>query len=479
MRQVSKKAILYLRVSTEEQVDNFSLGTQEEICNKEAEKRHLKVDKIFKEEGKSAKSIAGRPILIKLLEYCRKNKKKIDSVIVYRIDRISRATADYLAIRQKLTQCGINVISATEPTGDSPTEKLVETILAGFAQLDNDIRSERSKNGMYARFKSGLTSSPPPFGYIRVNGFVYKDEASFDKIRKAWDLMATGTKTIREIADIMSKWGLKKVKDGKKIKITYKFVHRIFRSIFYTGILSSPTYQEEVQGQHIPMVTMEAFLKVREIIDGKSLNKINAAKKNKYDEDFPLRKLIKCGKCKWNLTASWSKGGKYPYYYCIAGCKSPYISRKIMNAELDKLLLSVDTKSLQAISSLILKKVFLNHSDKLRQRERANSNQLQMLNDQRQSLIQKNLAGIYSDEIFTEQYSHIEQQLKNIALLKEKLPVEEFTLDKVRKNIETILADLPNAFALCGVKQKRTFLGLLFPNGLVWNYPGLTARQIS
>ena len=45
-------AILYLRVSTEEQVDNFSLGTQEEICRKEATRMGMKIVKIFREEGK-------------------------------------------------------------------------------------------------------------------------------------------------------------------------------------------------------------------------------------------------------------------------------------------------------------------------------------------------------------------------------------------------------------------------------------------
>src|SRR3990167_4349450 len=141
-----KKAILYLRVSTEEQVDNFSLDTQEEICRKEAEKRGFDVIDVFKEEGRSAKNISGRPVLINLLEYFRKNKGKVQAVFVYRLDRVSRITADYLAIRKKLAENGVNIISSTEPTGDSPTEKLVETILAGFAQLYNDIRSERSRN---------------------------------------------------------------------------------------------------------------------------------------------------------------------------------------------------------------------------------------------------------------------------------------------------------------------------------------------
>ena len=137
-----QKAILYLRVSTEEQVDNFSLDTQEELCRKEAEKRGYQVTQVFREEGRSAKNISGRPILISLLEYCRKHKREVQALFVYRLDRVSRITADYLAIRKKLGEQDVTIVSATEPTGDSPTEKLVETILAGFAQLDNDIRSQ-------------------------------------------------------------------------------------------------------------------------------------------------------------------------------------------------------------------------------------------------------------------------------------------------------------------------------------------------
>ena len=53
-------AILYLRVSTEEQVDNFSLSTQEEICRKEAMRQGMKIVKVFREEGKSAKTITGK-----------------------------------------------------------------------------------------------------------------------------------------------------------------------------------------------------------------------------------------------------------------------------------------------------------------------------------------------------------------------------------------------------------------------------------
>lgn len=65
-----KNAVIYLRVSSEEQVENFSLDTQEEICRREATRRDFNIIEVFREEGRSAKTITGRPILVKLLEFC-------------------------------------------------------------------------------------------------------------------------------------------------------------------------------------------------------------------------------------------------------------------------------------------------------------------------------------------------------------------------------------------------------------------------
>lgn len=53
------------------------------------------------------------------------------------------------------------ILSASEPTGNTPTERFIESMLASFAQMDNDMRSERTKNGLRARFLAGLTSGTP------------------------------------------------------------------------------------------------------------------------------------------------------------------------------------------------------------------------------------------------------------------------------------------------------------------------------
>ncbi len=205
----SKNAIIYLRVSTEEQVENYSLDTQERICKQEAERRGLDIVQIFREEGRSAKTITGRPILIESLEYCRKNKRNLGAFLVYRLDRLSRQTSDYLSIRRKLVECEIALISASEPTGNSPTERFVETMLASFAQMDNDVRSERTKNGLRARFLAGLISGTVPLGYKNENGYTVKDPSTWDNVKKAWDLMSTGSKTLSEMANLLNDWGVK------------------------------------------------------------------------------------------------------------------------------------------------------------------------------------------------------------------------------------------------------------------------------
>src|SRR3989338_2478833 len=105
-----KKAYAYLRVSSEEQVTNFSLDNQLDYCKHEALRQVYDLASIYREEGVSAKTL-NRPELLRLLEDSRANQKAISAVFIYKIDRISRDTYDFLAIKRKLAQYGIRIIS--------------------------------------------------------------------------------------------------------------------------------------------------------------------------------------------------------------------------------------------------------------------------------------------------------------------------------------------------------------------------------
>ncbi len=476
-----KKAIIYLRVSTEEQVDNFSLDTQEGICRKEAEKRGYEVVEIFREEGRSAKSILGRPILISLLEYARKNKHKIQALFVYRLDRISRQTADYLAIRKKLGECGITIISSTEPTGDSPTEKLVETILAGFAQLDNDIRSERARNGLRARYKSGLISGKAPLGYKFDMGFAVKDPEAWDKVKNAWDIMAAGKTSLSQIARIMTESGLTETHGGRSYKIRTQTAARIFRLKFYAGMLTSKTYPDEIKGQHVPMITLEQFYKVQAILDGRRVNDVVLVRRTRETDDFPLRRIVKCGVCNIGLTGGWSRGrsGRYPYYRCSGGCTKS-IKVEILDSALVELLKRVTPKP-EALNLFILRmyKVYHERYARLKlMKDKADAG-IVSLQEMRRQLVEKNLSGIYSDEIFKEQNSIIEDKMTKAQIVKDDSLIEKYNIDKVTDFMRTLLADLGESYKHSNLPQAKVLLGSIFPSGMAWDYNGTLNHELS
>ncbi len=476
-----KKAIIYLRVSTEEQVDNFSLETQEGICRKEAEKRGYEVVELFREEGRSAKSILGRPVLINLLEYARKNRNKVHALFVYRLDRISRQTADYLAIRKKLGECGITIISSTEPTGDSPTEKLVETILAGFAQLDNDIRSERARNGLRARYKSGLISGKAPLGYKFELGFAVKDTDTWDKVKNAWEVMATGKTSLSQIAKYMTESGLYEVHGIKKYKIRPQTSNRIFRSKFYAGILTSKTYTDEVKGQHVPMITLELFYKVQAVLDGRRVSDMVLVRRTRENEDFPLRRIVKCSICNVGLTGGWSRGrnDRYPYYRCAGGCTKSIKQNTLETAVVD--LLKLTTPKPETLNLFITRmyKVYQERYSRLKLLKDKAEAEITSLQEMRRQLVEKNLSGIYSDEIFKEQNEIIEDKMVKAQLVKDDSLIEKYNIDKVTDFMKTMLADLGESYKRSNISQAKVLLGSIFPSGMTWDYNGTLNHELS
>lgn len=477
------KGIIYIRVSSEEQVDNFSLDTQQEICLKEAQRRGIDIVKIFREEGKSAKTIIGRPVLVEMLEYCRKNRKTLDAVLVYRLDRMSRQTADYLAIRKKLAESNIVLISATEPTGNSPTEKLVETILAGFAQLDNDVRSERTKNGMRARFLAGLTNGTAPLGYISIDGYVVKDPKSWDKMKEAWDQIATGKKSLREMATIMNDWGLRQTIKSKEYLLRSQTVSRLFKNKFYMGILTSDRYPEEVKGQHVPMITEAQYYKVQAIIDGRNTSiKIPLVRRNRDNQDFPLRRIVKCSKCGAVFTGAWSKGkcSKHAYYFCRKRCGTPSVKAYELDFTTVKLLETI-TPTVECLDAFIalLRKTYYKRVARLQNTKNEADSELKRLQGLRQALVEKNLNGIYNDEIFKEQNKLIEEQIIKVQLSKDDALLEKYNLEAVISFIKGKFSDLGRTYQESSLSQIRVLLGSIFPSGLSWSYPGYSNPEIS
>ena len=240
------KGIIYTRVSSDEQVKGTSLDDQDLKCRQYCAEKGIEVVKIFREEGASAKS-ADRKIFLEAINFCAKQKGEIQAFVVLRVDRFARNTEDHFSVRKILADYKVTLHSVTEPIGNNPIEKFMETLLAASAEFDNSVRAKRCSDGMIARMREGLWPWKPPIGYTCF-GFKKQgqkksapdqpDPIIFPIIQKALKEYSTGMFTQKDILKLLDHEGLARV-TGKKT--TLQFVDRILTSQlkFYAGIISN------------------------------------------------------------------------------------------------------------------------------------------------------------------------------------------------------------------------------------------------
>jgi DNA invertase Pin-like site-specific DNA recombinase len=203
-------AVIYVRVSTKEQTENLSLPTQLRACEEYCRRQGYEVLERFHEEGESAKS-TDRSQLQNLLTFCRLNKGRVHFVVVFNLTRFARDKYDHFALRSHLQSLGISLRSATEPIDDTSTGKLMEGVLAAFAQFDNDCRSDRTGAGMEGRAGARTMGVPGAIGYLNAPRAMGKslmhDLERGPLVRRAFEEYATGRFTKEQLLKRARIWG--------------------------------------------------------------------------------------------------------------------------------------------------------------------------------------------------------------------------------------------------------------------------------
>ena len=259
---------------------------------------------------------------------------------------------------------------------------------------------------------------------------------------------------------------------------------RIFRNKFYAGKIVSKQYGLEVQGQQPPMITEETFYRVQTILDGRNFNTPVVLTKRTHDNpDFPLRRIVHCGRCGQSFTASWSKGKKslFGYYFCIKRCGTKSnVALSEIESETSTLLKSITLKPETAqMINAFLRRAYYQRTGALKQKRDQADIELKKIYETRQALIEKNLSGIYSDDIFKEQNKILEEKITAIQAAKDETMIEKYNLEAITKFIETKFTNLNETYKNAPLEQKRVLMCSIFPKGLQWSYPGYSNTQIS
>ncbi|HQO57381.1 MAG TPA: recombinase family protein [Candidatus Omnitrophota bacterium] len=164
-----KRAGVYARVSTGDQSSIQQIEKLREYCSNAG----YQIFSEYIDEGESALK-QNRPAYIRLLEDAR--KRKINVIVVYKLDRFSRSLKELVNTIDLLKEYGVNFISYSEKDFDTTTAtgQLMFHVVSAFAQFERDIISERTKLKLQHLKRKGIKLGRPR-------------KASFDDVVKLRD----------------------------------------------------------------------------------------------------------------------------------------------------------------------------------------------------------------------------------------------------------------------------------------------------
>ena len=186
-----KKAALYIRVSTQEQIEGYSIDSQKEKLINYCKAMDFNIYNIYIDPGYTGSNIK-RPALQQIIN----DIDNIDIVIVYKLDRLSRSQKDTLhLIEDLMIPNNVDLISVSESFDTStPFGRAMVGMLSVFAQLERENIRERCINGRIERAKDGLHngSANNPVGYDYIDGQLIINEYEAMQIKIISDLYLSG-----------------------------------------------------------------------------------------------------------------------------------------------------------------------------------------------------------------------------------------------------------------------------------------------
>ena len=140
--------------------------------------------------------------------------------------------------------------------------------------------------------------------------------------------------------------------------------------------------------------------------------------------------------------------------------------------------LSLKSQTIELFTAYLRKTYHERVSTLQRRREVADA-ELKKTYELRQALIQKHLAGVYSDDVFKEQNQLLNEKITTIQIAKSDQVLEKYNLEAITEFIEGKFGNLPRAFEESELLQKKTLMCSIFPAGVHWVENGVSNTKIA
>lgn len=318
---MKKSAVIYARYSSHTQQEQ-SIDGQIRVCTEYAKNNDIRIIEHYVDRAKTGTSAISRYEFQRMINDSKTGA--FDYIIVYQFDRFARSRHDSVIYKTKLKNNQVRVISATEPSNDTPDSIIIEGMFESLAEYYSADLSKKAKRGIKESvIKRQTIGGAPILGFKIVDKKYAINEDDANVVRDIFKMYSQGS-TVREITEGLNRKGLKTL-TGKA-----------FGRSSLQQMLSNPKYIGEfyfhgelITDYYPAIIDKTTFNKVQEI---RSKNKHKGSKYNRNNREYPLSNLVHCSNCGNELigTAGTSKTGKRYHYYSCRKCSIKPISAEFL-----------------------------------------------------------------------------------------------------------------------------------------------------
>jgi site-specific DNA recombinase len=255
---------------------------------------------------------------------------KVNCIVVYKIDRLSRSLMDFAKIMEALERRSVSLVSVTQQFNTTTSMgRLTLNILLSFAQFEREIISERTRDKIAAaRRKGKWTGGPLVLGYdcarARTGGKLIVNKAEAERVREIFEMYlkeGTLSATIKAMRTLGWKTKRYQTTEGKNrggLEFEKSALQKMLTSVIYLGKMS---YKGEVfDGEHAAIVDEDLFGRVQGLL---RRNRVSGGKECRNKHGAMLKGLVRCKHCGCAMSHHFSTRGnkRYRYYVCIRAQK--------------------------------------------------------------------------------------------------------------------------------------------------------------
>lgn len=322
---------IYARVSTEEQAqEGFSIRAQQQKLKEYANVKDWSVYDIYLDEGISGKNLTQRPAITRMIADIKAGHVK--NVLVFKIDRLTRSTADlvYLIDLFKECDCAFNSLMESIDTSTASGRMFIK-IIGIFAEFERENIAERTRVGFERKAREGYTNSSRciSYGYNRVNGQKIQtiNEKEAENVRMIFDMYVNQGMSLASISKSLN---LREIPTKHNSFWNSSAVRSILCNCNYIGnvryALREPNRNFEAEGLHEAIISEELYNEAQFLIEK---NSIHRPTKQPSEKNY-FSGFLYCAKCGEKFSPHYSS--KKSANGNVSKSNSFYCRRRIVKA---------------------------------------------------------------------------------------------------------------------------------------------------